>query len=75
MVMLILSEVSIIFWLWEKLLGFGVAGPSGINTKLPEAIGSGQANRVWAVRALSLLVRVGRGRVGARGKDAAWLFC
>lgn len=61
MVTLILPEISIIFWLWEQLLGLRITGPSGIKTNLPGAIYSGRANRAQGVRALSLLVRVSQG--------------
>lgn len=40
MVMLIFSQISVIFWLWEPLLGFCIAAPSGTEG---ESF-SGQAN-------------------------------
>lgn len=52
MVMLIFPEISNIFWLWERLLGFCIATPSGTE----RASFSGQANGVWGVHAQSLLV-------------------
>lgn len=54
MVMLILPEISIVFWLWEQILGFGVVGPLGIKTKLPEAVSRAGANGERDVRPCSV---------------------
>lgn len=54
MVMLILPEMSIVFWVWEQILGFGVVGPLGIKRKLPEAVSGAGVNGERGVRPYSL---------------------
>lgn len=53
MIMLIFPEISILFWLWEGLLGFCIAAPSGTEGESFR----GQASRVRGVRAQSFLVQ------------------